>query len=91
MNTSELITEIAERTGVTKTIAKKMIEVQAEIIAEQLQAGNSVTIHGSLGSFKSKEIAEKMGRNPKENKPQLIHAHIKPYFQASVALKKALN
>lgn len=91
MKNSELIAEIAERACVTETTAKRIIDAQAEIITEQLQKGDVVVLHVSLGKFKAEGKPERPGRNPSNGEIITIPAKIKPSFQVSKALKDALN
>lgn len=91
MKTSELIEEIAERIGVTTVIVKKMMDAEAAIITEQLQKGESVALHVTLGAFKAEGKPQRRGKNPKTGEDLIIKARIKPFFRISESLKKALN
>ncbi len=58
MNKTQLIDAIAERSGVTKAIAKRSLDTFIEVASDTLRSGNKITISG-FGSF---EVAQKPAR-----------------------------
>jgi nucleoid DNA-binding protein len=64
MNKPELAAAIATKTGQTNTQATEMISALTEIITQEMEAGNKVTLQG-FGSFSSKVRAARTARNPK--------------------------
>ena len=96
MKNSEFIKALSERTPFSQREVKKVLEAQAKIITEQLQAGEEVVLHVSLGTFKAESKPDRTAKNnlPKNNLQggeMIIPAHIKPTFKVSQSLKNAVN
>ena len=90
MNKSELIEQIAQKTGMQKTVAVQMLEATLESITGALRVGDSVAILG-FGTFLVKDKAARTGRNPKTGESMQIAAKKSPAFKAGKGLKDALN
>ena len=60
---TELISTMAEKTGLPKTKTKEFLEVQAELIISELKKIGSVQLPG-IGKFKLVSRAARKGRNP---------------------------
>ena len=63
MNKAELIAAAAEKAGLSKKDAEKVVNATFEAITEALVAGEKVSLVG-FGSFDVKNRAERTGRNP---------------------------
>ena len=68
MNKFELISNLAEKTGMTKTEAEKAYEAVFEVIEEALVAGEKVTVSG-FGTFEVKERKARTGHDPRTKEP----------------------
>jgi len=90
MNKSELITAIAEKTGMTKKNSEKALNAFMEVVTEQLEKEEKVQLVG-FGSFYVKERAEKEGRNPQTKEPIIIPSAKVAKFKAGKILKKSVN
>lgn len=93
MNQKELIDAIAacgSNTGVSKVSIKWMLEVQAEVVAREMQKGEGaeVTLPG-IGKISVKQSPARIGRNPATGESINIPAKNKPQFSAAKALKDA--
>ena len=86
MNKTELIAAAAERTGLTKKDAEKVLNAALESIAAALAQGDKVQISG-FGSFEVKEREARVGRNPQTGEAMEIAASRVPAFKAGKALK----
>ena len=86
MNKTELIAQVAEKTGTTRKDAEQVITTMLEVIGEELAAGGRVQLVG-FGTFDVKERAERKGRNPRTKEPVEIPATTVPVFKAGKALK----
>ena len=86
MNKTELIGAAAERTGLTKKDAEKVLNAALESIAAALAQGDKVQISG-FGSFEVKEREARVGRNPQTGEAMEIAASRVPAFKAGKALK----
>ena len=63
MNKSDLVTAVAERTGLSKKDSELALSAAFESITSALEAGEKVQIVG-FGVFDVKERAARTGRNP---------------------------
>ncbi len=90
MNKSELVSEIAEKAGLTKTQAAAALDAAVGAITGALSKGDQVAIIG-FGTFKVGARAERTGRNPQTGAEMKIPAAKVPKFSAGKALKDAVN
>ena len=60
----ELVNRIAERTGVTKVVAKDIIQSFLDAIIDELAAGNRLEFR-EFGVFETKERAARRAQNPR--------------------------
>ena len=86
MNKTELIAEIACKTGLSKKDAEKALAATVETITETLVKGDKVQLVG-FGAFETKKREARMGRNPKTKEAIEIPASRVPVFKAGKALK----
>ncbi len=91
MNKAELITQIADRTQVTKKQAEDMIEAFESIVTSTLVGGGEVVLAG-FGAFSAKTRAPRAGVNPQNPTQKIqIPAVTVPKFKAGKGLKDALK
>ena len=90
MNKTELIAAVAEKTGLTKKDAERVINATVETITENLVAGNKVQVSG-FGNFEVKAREARIGRNPRTKETIEIPATRLPAFKASKALKDTVS
>ena len=90
MNKKELVAAIADKSGVKKADAEKVLEAFAEAVKDELKAGGKVALVG-FGTFEVAERAAREGRNPRSGETMTIPASRNPKFKAGKALKDALN
>jgi DNA-binding protein HU-beta len=91
MNKAELITQIADKVGVTKKQAEDMIETFVSIVTETLQHAGEVTIAG-FGTFSAKQRKGRTGVNPQNPTEKIqIPSVTVPKFKAGKGLKDALK
>ena len=93
MNQKELIDAIAaysSNTGVSKVSIKWMLEVQAKVVAREMQKGEGAeVILPYIGKISVKQSPARIGRNPATGAEVQIPAKNKPHFSAAKALKEA--
>ncbi len=87
MSKSELITQIAQTSGLTKAAASKAVEGFLEVVTATLKSGGSVGLVG-FGTFKSVARKATQGRNPRTGARIQIKATTLPKFKAGKALKE---
>ena len=90
MNKTELIAAVAEKTGLTKKDAERVINATVDTITASLVAGDKVQVSG-FGGFEVKAREARVGRNPRTMETIQIPATRLPVFKASKALKDAVS
>ncbi len=90
MNQSELVAHVAEKTGLTKAQAGKVVDAVFGGIADALKRGEEARFTG-FGSFKVSESAAREGRNPRTGEKIQIAASKSPKFSPGSELKSAVN
>ena len=89
MNKTKLVNAVAEKAGLSKKDAEKVINATVDAITAALQAGDKVQLVG-FGAFEVKTRAERTGRNPRTKETITIPASKSPVFKAGKALKDAV-
>lgn len=89
MNKTELIAQVASKSGLSKKDAEKALAAVVDSITEAVVSGDKVQLVG-FGSFESKNREARMGRNPKTKETIEIPATRVPVFKAGRALKDAV-
>ncbi len=86
MNKSELISAVAEKSGLSKKDAEAAITATLDVISETLAEGEEIRLVG-FGTFEVKKREARMGLNPKTKEPVPIAATKVPAFKPGKALK----
>lgn len=86
MNKTELIAAVAEKSGITKKDAERVVCATFETITAALQKSEKVQLSG-FGIFEVKEREARVGRNPRTKEAIQIPASKTPTFKASKTLK----
>ena len=86
MNKTELIAAVAEKAGMTKKDAERVVNATIETITESLVKGEKVQVSG-FGIFEVKSREARIGRNPRTKQSIQIPAPRLPAFKASKTLK----
>lgn len=89
MNKSELVSAIAEKSGLTKVDAKKALDAATEAIVDALKANDKVALVG-FGTFSVSERPERQGINPRTKETVTIAAKKVAKFKAGAELNAAL-
>ena len=90
MNKSELIGIVAEKSGITKKDAERVVNATLDTIAAELKKGEKVQLSG-FGIFEVKDRKAKVGRNPHTRESIQIPAGKVPAFKPSKALKEIVE
>ncbi len=91
MNKADLITEIAEMTGVKKKDVETSVNAMTTCIKDALAAGEKVQLTG-FGTFEVRTRKARQGRNPRKPEETIeIAASKAPVFKAGKTLKDAVN
>ncbi len=86
MNKTELIAQVAEKTGLSKKDTESIINAAVDTIASTMAQGDKVQLSG-FGIFEVKDRQARVGRNPKTKEAIEIPASRQPVFKPSKALK----
>ena len=86
MNKTELVAVVAEKSGLTKKDAERVVNATFETIATQLMKNEKVQLSG-FGIFEVKARDARVGRNPHTKEAIQIPASKVPAFKASKTLK----
>ena len=89
MNKTELIAEVAAKSGLSKKDAEKALAAVVDTVKEAVAKGDKVQLVG-FGSFEVKTRAARTGLNPRTKEPVEIAATKVPTFKAGKALKDAV-
>ena len=90
MNKNDLISSVADSSGLSKADAGRAVDAVFESIASALEGGGDVRIVG-FGTFSVAHRAATTGRNPRTGEAIQIAASKQPKFKAGAPLKDAVN
>jgi DNA-binding protein HU-beta len=90
MNKSDLVSAIADESGLSKADAARALEATTSAISGALSNGGKVAITG-FGSFLVRSRAARSGRNPQTGATIQISASKVPAFKAGKLLKESVN
>ena len=90
MTKAELVSKIAEETGVEKLTTLAIVESLMREIKNSISTNEGVYLRG-FGTFKPKKRAEKTGRNIKKNTTIIIPAHHIPAFKPAKIFVKEVK
>ena len=90
MKKAELVSAVAEKTGMSKKDSEKAVNAAFDTITEALAAGDKVQLVG-FGAFEVKERGARIGRNPKTKEEIEIPASRVASFKVGKALKEAVT
>ncbi|MFH0894255.1 MAG: HU family DNA-binding protein [Bacteroidota bacterium] len=80
MTKADIVSEIANKTGVEKIAVMATVEAFMNTVKHSLENGENVYLRG-FGSFIVKKRAQKTGRNISKNTTIIIPAHNIPSFK----------
>lgn len=86
MNKTELVSALAETSGVTKKDAEKVLGAFINVVGDTLKKGDKIQLVG-FGTFEARKRAAREGKNPQTGAKIKIAASTVPAFKAGKALK----
>jgi len=89
MNRSQLISEVATRTGKSKKAVAEVVETALAVMGETLSEGTDVSLAG-FGNFRLKARAARNQRIPTTGETRVLPAHKVLVFKPTTELKKAV-
>ena len=91
MNKSELVSKMAEKSGLTKKDSELALNAFMASVEEALVKQEKVQLVG-FGTFEARERKARSGRNPRNPKEVIkIPASKAPVFKAGKSLKEIVN
>ncbi|QGP80823.1 HU family DNA-binding protein [Sphingobium sp. CAP-1] len=90
MNKQDLISAVAESSGLSKNDATKAVEGVFDAISGALKKGDEVRLVG-FGTFSVSQRKASTGRNPRTGETMTIKASAQPKFKAGKGLKDSVN
>jgi len=79
---AEVITQIADQTGIDKADVQETVEAFFSVIKNSMAQGENIYVRG-FGSFVNKKRAKKVARNISKNTAIIIDEHFVPSFKPS--------
>lgn len=89
MNKAEFVDAVAEKAGIPRSHAGKLVNAVIETVTETLVKGEPVVLTG-FGSFEVRQRAARNGRNPMTGAVVQIPESKVPAFKASKTLKDVI-
>ncbi len=90
MTKADIVNQIAESTGLTKTDTAAVVEQFLRSVISALQQGDHIEIRG-FGTFKVVTRASRTGRNPKTGDVVKIPKRPVPVFKPSRELRSGVD
>jgi len=90
MNKNDLISAVADASGLSKSDASNAVESVFDTITKALSGGDEVRLVG-FGTFSVAKRKASIGRNPRTGEEMKIKASNQPKFKAGKGLKDAVN
>lgn len=90
MNKSELISEVARKTGLSQREAEVGVQNMLDLISVELKKGGKITLTG-FGTFDVGKRKARSGVNPRTGKAINIPASKMPRFKPSRSLRSAIK
>ena len=90
MNKTELLTAMAEASGLAKKDCDAALSAFIDTVEAALKSGDKVQLVG-FGTFEAKERAARTGKNPATGAPIAIAASKAPVFKAGKAFKDSIQ
>lgn len=90
MTKSELIDAVAYKSHTAKVDVKAVIDTTLDVIRNELINGGEVNLPG-FGKFSVRNVAARIGQNPRTAEDITIPAHKRPHFKPGKSLKQAVN
>ena len=90
MNKQDLIGQVADRAGLSRSESSRAVETMLEVITSALKRGDEVRLVG-FGNFSVTRRKASVGRNPRTGEPMQIKASSQPKFRPGRILKDAVQ
>ncbi len=89
MTKAQLVTKIADATGLSRKQGDEVLDCLVETVVKEVKKGNSVKVPG-LGIFRLRKMKARMGRNPQTGEAIKIPARKKVGFSVAKTFKETV-
>ncbi|MFD0869627.1 DNA-binding family protein [Chlamydia abortus] len=90
MNKTDLVNNIAQKSGLSKKDVESVLNGLLGEITDALSSGDKVQLIG-FGTFETRKRSGRVGRNPQTGKEITIPESVVPAFKAGNKLKEAVK
>lgn len=90
MTKADVVSKIAEQTGIEKAAVQATVEAFMTTVKSSMEKGENVYLRG-FGSFINKLRAKKTGRNISKNTTIIIPAHHIPAFKPAKSFSERIK
>ncbi len=90
MTKAQLVERVAGGSSLTRKEAEVVVQAVLDSIVQSLKGGTKVELRG-FGSFRLRNRAARIGRNPKTGAMVHVPAKRVPYFKPGKDLKELIN
>lgn len=90
MTKADIVTDIAEATGISKVDTEAVVNAFLVSIGKALVAGNTIEIRG-FGTFRTREKQPRVARNPRTGEKVQVPRKFVPSFKPSKEFKESIN
>ena len=90
MTKADVISEIADKTGIDRGDVTASIEAFFSVVKSSMADGENIYVRG-FGSFVNKKRAKKIARNISKNTAIVIDAHYVPSFKPSKVFEEKIK
>ncbi len=90
VSTGQIIDDVAQRAGLSKAEAKKVVQALSEVLAERLSNGARIQITG-LGSFDIRDRAAREATNPRTKEKIQVAATKVVGFRPATSLRERVG
>lgn len=87
---AQIVDRVAAATGLTKMETDAVIDGFMVTVIDAVQAGDLVELRG-FGTFRARERAARMARNPQTDQPVEVPRHFVPVFKPAAEFRRVVN
>lgn len=86
MNTTDVVRELASRTGISQEDVKRVVNGFTDLVTERVAHGHHVTIR-NLGRWFPRKRSGYLYFNPRTRKRRILPDRVRPDFKAAIRFK----
>ncbi|NNF57460.1 MAG: integration host factor subunit beta [Rhodothermaceae bacterium] len=90
MTKAQIVDRIAAATGLTKMETEAVVEGFMVTVIDAVKDGDLVELRG-FGTYRARERAPRMARNPQTDEPVEVPRHYVPVFKPAAEFRRVVN